>query len=237
MSFALASLLFMPMTPTVTPHVITEHPRVVSAKEHVQEELGEYFGAPVFIRIIKEDRELELWVQDNDGDWSVLKTYRIAGMSGKLGPKTKEGDRQAPEGFYRVTPRHLNPNSNYHLGINVGYPNPYDRALHRTGGLIMIHGSHVSIGCFAVTDSKVEEIYTLINEAFKAGVKEIPIQIYPFHMTEDRMEEEVDNEHYEFWQHLLPGYQYTEDQEAPYPDTDFKKPEKNKSCETKKDSV
>lgn len=194
--------------------------RVRKASENVQTELGEHFGKPVFIRIIKEDYKLELWLQDKDGLWDVLKTYEIAGMSGELGPKTKEGDEQAPEGFYRVYPGSMNPRSRYHLSFNIGYPNAYDRQLNRTGSFIMVHGSDVSIGCFAMTDPVIEEIYTLVNEAFKAGVSYVPVQVYPFRMSEERMEAEKENEHYEFWQHLLPGWQHTEIEQAPYPDKD-----------------
>ena len=195
-------------------------PKVLLARANVCYEYGAHFGKPVFIRIFKEDYELELWVQNEDREWELLNTYEIAGMSGDIGPKTKEGDEQAPEGFYRVYPKNMNPYSNYHLAFNVGYPNKYDRAHGRTGGLIMVHGSDVSLGCFAMTNEKVEEIYTLVNEAFKAGVKSVPVQVYPFRMTDKRMEQEKLSPHYAFWQHIRPGYLYTEEHNAPYPDTD-----------------
>ena len=194
--------------------------RVATARQNVQEEFGEHFGKPVFIRIIKDDRDLELWVQEADKSWRILKTYHIFGMSGDLGPKTAEGDEQAPEGFYRVYPRSMNPRSKFHLAFNIGYPNAYDRSLERTGSFIMVHGNILSIGCFAMTDSRVEEIYTLVNEAFKAGVSYVPVQVYPFRMTPERMQEEQENEHYAFWQHLLPGWQHTETTATPYPDKD-----------------
>lgn len=194
--------------------------RVATARANVLGELGAHFGKPVFIRIIKEDYLFELWVQEADGKWNILKTYEIAGMSGDIGPKTAEGDEQAPEGFYRVYPRSMNPRSSYHLSFNIGYPNAYDRKLKRTGSYIMVHGSDESIGCFAMTDPCIEEIYTLVNEAFKAGVPNIPVQVYPFTMSEERMKEESESEHYAFWQHLLPGWQHTESRQEPYPDTD-----------------
>lgn len=194
--------------------------RVDTARSNVQEELGEHFGKPVFIRIIKEDYLLELWIREPDGNWDILKTYEIAGMSGDIGPKTREGDEQAPEGFYRVYPHAMNPRSSYHLSFNIGYPNKYDKSLKRTGSWIMVHGSDVSIGCFAMTDPGIEEIYTLVNEAFKTGFPSVPVQVYPFRMTADRMEEEKDNKHYDFWLHLLPGWNYTEENKAPYPDND-----------------
>lgn len=194
--------------------------RDVVARQNVQPMLGEHFGKPVFIRIIKEEYLLELWLKEPDGKWSILKTYDIAAMSGDLGPKTAEGDEQAPEGFYRVYKSNMNPRSRYHLAFNIGYPNSYDRKLGRTGSFIMIHGDMVSIGCFAMTDARIEEIYTLVDEAFKAGAGYIPVQVYPFRMTPERMQEEKESEHIDFWNHLLPGWQYTESKKAPYPDKD-----------------
>ena len=194
--------------------------RVLDARNNVQSEFAEHFGKPVFIRIVKEDRDLELWVQEADKSWHILKSYRIFGMSGDLGPKTAEGDEQAPEGFYRVYPHSMNPRSKFHLSFNIGYPNAYDRKLGRTGSFIMVHGDILSIGCFAMTDARIEEIYTMVNEAFKTGTQYVPVQVYPFRMTDERMLKERDSEHFEFWQHLLPGWQHTETSCSPYPDSD-----------------
>ena len=197
-----------------------ESDKAAQARTRVLQRLGVHLGRPVFIRIFKEERLLELWLQAATGEWSCFSTYAIAGMSGELGPKTREGDKQAPEGFYRVTPKGLNPHSKYHLSFNIGYPNLYDIAQGRTGSYIMIHGGTASQGCFAMTDEIIEEIYTLVNEAFAQGTESIPVQIYPFHMTAHRMQSERDNPHYKFWQHLMPGYLYTETHKAPFPDTD-----------------
>lgn len=194
--------------------------RVLDARNNVQTEFAEHFGKPVFIRIIKEDRDLELWVQEADKSWQILKSYHIFGMSGELGPKTAEGDEQAPEGFYRVYPHSMNPRSKFHLSFNIGYPNAYDRKLGRTGSFIMVHGDILSIGCFAMTDARIEEIYTMVNEAFKTGTQYVPVQVYPFRMTDERMLKEQESEHFEFWQHLLPGWQHTETSCSPYPDSD-----------------
>lgn len=197
----------------------TGHDRAAHARHRVCDRLMPYFGRPVFIRVIKEERLLELWLGHN-GSWELLKTYPIAGMSGELGPKEQEGDRQAPEGFYRVYPSALNPKSNYYLSFNIGYPNAYDRSLGRTGSHIMVHGSNVSIGCFAMTDPGIEEIYTLVAEALQAGQSYVPVQVYPFRMTEQRIQTELDSPHHEFWQHLLPGWQHTEARHEPWPDAD-----------------
>ena len=194
--------------------------RDIQARQNVLPVLGQHFGKPVFIRIIKEEYLLELWLKEANGQWRLFRNYNIAAMSGDLGPKTAEGDEQAPEGFYRVFKSSLNPNSSYHLSFNIGYPNAYDRKLGRTGSFIMIHGDMVSIGCFAMTDSRIEEIYTLVAEAFKAGAKYVPVQVYPFRMTAERMQKEAENKHIDFWQHLLPGWQHTESRQEPYPDRD-----------------
>ena len=195
-----------------------EPDRVQPARERVACTLSQHFGKPVFIRIIKQERVLELWVKMEV--WKRIKRYAILGMSGDPGPKTAEGDKQAPEGFYRVTPRSMNPRSKYHLAFNVGYPNAYDRTLNRTGSFIMVHGGESSSGCFAIGDPAIEEIYTLVNESFLAGAAYVPVQIYPFAMTPERMAAEKESRHYDFWQHLLPGWQHTEATGTPYPDKD-----------------
>ncbi len=186
------------------------------ARQNTMDSLGAYFGSPIFIRIIKEDLLLELWVQQGD-KWRVLKSYPIAGMSGTLGPKVAEGDYQAPEGFYTVTPQALNPRSKYHLSFNIGYPNTYDRTQGRTGSYIMIHGGKESAGCFAMTDAGIEEIYTLVHEALLAGQESIPVQIYPFRMEAKRMQTEQSSPHYAFWYMLQQGWLHTELHQAPAP--------------------
>ena len=96
--------------------------------------------SPILIRILKEKSELELSKADRSGRFALLRTYPICRWSGDLGPKMQEGDRQAPEGFYNITPDLINPRSNYHLAINIGFPNAYDRANSRSGSFVMIHG-------------------------------------------------------------------------------------------------
>ena len=114
--------------------------------------------SPILVRIFKEEAELEVWKQDTTGRFQFLKVYPICRWSGDLGPKLYEGDRQAPEGFYTVTPELMNPNSNYYLAINTGYPNSFDKANNRDGSLLMIHGDCSSSGCYAMTDEQISEI-------------------------------------------------------------------------------
>lgn len=162
-------------------------------------------GQPTFIRIFKETRELELWLKATDNTWKRFRDYPIAVFSGILGPKTREGDMQAPEGFYTVTQKQLNPASNYHLSFNIGYPNAYDLAQQRTGSLIMVHGSDVSVGCFAMTDPLIEEIYLIVEAALKTNAA-VPIHIFPFRMTDERLQKADTSQHIDFWENLRPAY-------------------------------
>ena len=162
-------------------------------------------GAPAFIRIFKEERLLELWLARGDG-FALFKAYQICAYSGDLGPKLKEGDRQAPEGFYAVGPAALNPNSSYHLSFNLGFPNAYDRGRGWTGSHLMVHGDCLSIGCYAMTDAAIEEIYLVVEAALEAGQTAVPVHAFPFRMTAARMDEAVDSPWFGFWRNLKTGY-------------------------------
>jgi murein L,D-transpeptidase YafK len=166
--------------------------------------------SPIFIRVFKEESELEIWKQRNDGRFYHLKTYPICNWSGDLGPKTKYGDRQAPEGFYTVTREQMNPNSNYHLALNLGYPNAYDKSLRRTGEFLMIHGKCKSAGCYAMTDALIEEIYAIARESFLGPNDGIQVHAFPFRMTAENMARRANHEAYPFWRTLKEGYDYFE---------------------------
>jgi len=184
--------------------------RVQPKLERELAEKGLKFGAPVYVRIFKKERALEVWVRDGD-DFRLFKTYRICTYGyGTLGPKIKQGDGQAPEGFYYVSPDRLNPASNFHLSFDLGYPNAYDRALKRTGRALMVHGSCVSIGCYAMTDDKIEEIYALADGALRNGQRFFRVHAFPFRMTEDNMKKHGGSEWYPFWTNLKEGYDYFE---------------------------
>ncbi len=171
-------------------------------------------GDAVFIRIFKEESTLEVWMKSDTG-YKHVKNYFICAYSGGLGPKEKEGDRQSPEGFYDVKRSALNPKSKFHLSFNLGYPNAYDRAHNRTGSFLMVHGNCVSIGCYAMTDKKIEEIYALVETALKNGQKFVPVHIFPFRMTEVNMAEHSENKWFNFWMNLKEGYDYFEAQGLP----------------------
>lgn len=175
---------------------------------------GFRWGAKVFIRIIKEKQNLEVWVQQNNR-YQLFRNYKICKFSGALGPKTKEGDNQAPEGFYEVRPNQMNPNSSYHLSFNLGYPNAYDRAHAYTGSALMVHGNCVSIGCYAMTDEKIEEIYALMQMAFEDGQRVVQVHCFPFDMTDEKLAQYKGNRHFDFWQNLKEGYETFERRHTP----------------------
>jgi murein L,D-transpeptidase YafK len=166
--------------------------------------------SPVLVRIFKEESEMEVWKQDTSGQFALLKTYPICRWSGELGPKVKEGDRQAPEGFYTITPGQMNPNSNYYLSFNIGFPNAFDRANERTGAFLMVHGDCSSAGCYAMTDEQMGEIYALGREAFMGGQKSFQIQAYPFHMTALNMARHRTNPAMPFWRMIKEGNDHFE---------------------------
>jgi murein L,D-transpeptidase YafK len=138
---------------------------------------------PILMRAYKKESEIEVWKRGSDGRYALLKTYPMCRWSGQLGPKTREGDRQAPEGFYTVAPAQMNPNSSFHLSFDLGYPNAYDRAHGRTGAHLMVHGSCSSSGCFAMTDEAISEVYALARESFASGQRSFQFQSYPFRRT------------------------------------------------------
>lgn len=176
---------------------------VVDLQKH-----GLKLGSEIFIRIFKQEAELEVWVK-KDKSFELFRSYPICTFGfGGLGPKLKEGDGKAPEGFYYVKANQLNPNSSYHLSFNLGYPNRFDRAHNRTGSALMVHGNCVSIGCYAMTDSKIEEIYTMANEAISQGQDFFRVHVFPFKMTKENMAKHQSSQWYNFWVNLKQGYDY-----------------------------
>ena len=162
--------------------------------------------APILARIFKEEAEMEIWKKTRGGEFALLKTYPICRWSGDLGPKKKEGDRQAPEGFYTITPGQMNPNSNYYLAFNTGFPNAYDRAWGYTGSELMVHGDCSSRGCYAMTDEQIQEIYALARESFFGGQKNFQLEAFPFRMTALNMAKHRNNSNFAFWKMLKEGY-------------------------------
>ena len=171
-------------------------------------------GAPILIRIFKREFELELWMK-RDGAFQRFTTYPICRWSGGLGPKFQQGDHQAPEGFYSVDANALNPNSNWYRSFNLGYPNAFDAANGRTGSLIMVHGGCASVGCFAMTNAQIAEIWQLLTAALARGQKRFQVQVYPFRMTDETLKAYAGHPALPFWQTLKGGYDLFEASHLP----------------------
>jgi murein L,D-transpeptidase YafK len=155
--------------------------------------------------MFKREFELELWMRRGDR-FERLAVYPICRWSGGLGPKLVEGDGQTPEGFYTVDSRALNAASRWHRSFNLGYPNAFDRANARTGSLIMVHGGCASVGCFAMTDPVVDEIWRLVTAALNGGQKRFHVHVFPFRMTAENLGARLNAPWAPFWRDLSRGY-------------------------------
>lgn len=189
-----------------------EDGRAAAAARRVRPELerdlaaaGLRFGDPVFVRIFKHESELELWVRSGDR-YALFRTWPICTWSGELGPKLRQGDGQSPEGFYSVGRSQLNPASRFHLSFNLGYPNAYDRAHGRTGDFLMVHGNCVSIGCYAMGDAQIEQIYTLVAAALENGQARIDVHVFPFRFDRPPQADWHAQRWGEFWADLEHGF-------------------------------
>lgn len=169
--------------------------------------------AEVFFRVLKHERELEVWARSHsEVSYRLLARYPVCEVSGRLGPKRRQGDFQIPEGFYTIDL--LNPWSQYHLSMRVSYPNAVDRARgnrSQLGGDIYIHGGCATIGCVPVTDEWIEELYLIAVRARDAGQTSIPVHIYPTRLDEAGLRwlaENYGTDHvdYPFWENLAEGY-------------------------------
>jgi murein L,D-transpeptidase YafK len=171
-------------------------------------------GSQVMIRIFKKESELELWLQKN-GRFELFQIYPICMWSGKLGPKRREGDLQAPEGFYRVDVNQLRLRGKNSRTFYIDYPNPFDKSLGRTGSAIMVHGHCQSTGCFAMHDPAMEEIYVLVERALFQGQIHIELHSFPFRMTEVNLAAHAGSDWQEYWRNLKVGHDLFEDTRLP----------------------
>ena len=158
--------------------------------------------SPVLIRIFKQEHHLEVWESDKSGIYYLTSTYNICRYSGQLGPKLRRGDRQAPEGFYSILLKSLK----HQHRMDIGYPNEFDKQHNRTGDGIQIHGNCTSIGCFAMTDTLIKPLYQKVSRALRSGQQNVQVHVYPFRMTDSKMQENISNKNYSFWQQLKVGY-------------------------------
>jgi murein L,D-transpeptidase YafK len=173
----------------------------------------------IFIRAFKHERELEIWGSNSiAGEFFKLQTFRVAGQSGTLGPKRREGDLQVPEGSYQVN--RFNPQSRFRLSLGLDYPNASDRVRSdksKPGGDIFIHGDTRSIGCLAMTDEKIDQIYILALQANRAGLAPIYVHIFPFRMTAENLSAQSAKNpgHREFWREIKPIFDHFERHRKP----------------------
>ena len=225
LTLPLGLLLAGPTATAENPHPMPAitHPRALAAAARVRPTLerdlataGLHFGAPAYLRAFKQELTLELFIQKpNSHSFQLFRSYPIAASSGTIGPKLTEGDGQVPEGCYSVPPSAMKPDSRYHLAFNLGYPNAYDRAQGRTGSFIMIHGNRVSIGCLAMTDEKIEEIFTLCAAAQAHGQAAFRVDVFPFRMTAANLAAAAGSPWETFWQNLRQGYDAFEKSHIP----------------------
>ncbi|MBI3650685.1 MAG: L,D-transpeptidase family protein [Acidobacteria bacterium] len=197
--------------------------RVQTAMEEKGEAVKSLFAAKnldypakeIYLRVFKREGVLELWA-NHKGRYQLVKEYKICAASGELGPKRRQGDNQVPEGFYLID--RFNPLSNFYLSLGVNYPNQADRifgAGGNLGGDIFIHGNCVSIGCVAITDDQIKELYLIAVEARAAGQMKIPVHIFPARMHPHgmkRLEREAAQHPalWNFWRNLQGGYEVFE---------------------------
>ena len=213
----LASLLLLLLT--ACSHTVPDQPRSSYRSTTPQSAwmisrtnaAGVAVNAPVLLRIFKDEHVLELWKQRGDSFVQVA-TFEICKYSGELGPKKREGDRQAPEGFYEIKPYQMNPGSREWLSFDTGYPNEFDRYHRRYGSALMVHGGCSSIGCYAIKDGPMQDLYAVMRDAFAAGQSSIQLQIYPKRMG---FLSNLSGEHSDFWQQLKAGYQKFEQTRQP----------------------
>ena len=192
-------------TGTLTPDAKANAPLPAGLLQKISD-IGSTAKSPTMLRIIKQENVMEVWKQTQSGKFALLTTYKICAWSGGYGPKVVEGDRQAPEGFYDITPAQMNPYSAYYLSFNTGFPNKFDKAYGRTGANLMVHGDCSSSGCYAMTDQEIANIFALVRESFAGGAKSVQLEIFPFRMTPENLAKQNGNANMAFWQNIKTGY-------------------------------
>ncbi len=201
--------------------------RVKEAKEEKDLEMKKLFESKnlsyppktLLFRTFKKENIFEVWAKEQKTRIFVLvKSYEVCAMSGELGPKRKRGDYQVPEGFYYID--YYNAWSSFHLSVQINYPNQSDRILspHKKnlGNAICIHGACASIGCIAIQDENIKEVYWLMVQAHGAGQANIPVHIFPSKLDNaafNALKEEYknDKDKIALWENLQTGYQYFEE--------------------------
>ena len=170
---------------------------------------GLKIGSPVMLRAFKSESQFEVWVRRDDS-YVLFATYPVCHWSGTLGPKQREGDKQTPEGFYTVTRGQMRHIGRWPRSLNLGFPNVYDQVQARNGSHILVHGGCSSIGCFAMTNAVIEEIYAFVEQAIAGGQTFVPVHVFPFRLTDQNLAEQAHSPWHSFWANLKEGYDYVE---------------------------
>ena len=176
---------------------------------------GVKLGAPVLLRVFKSESEFEVWIRKDDASYVLFATYPVCHWSGTLGPKLREGDKQTPEGFYTVTRAQMRHIGRWPRSLNLGFPNVFDQVQARNGSHILVHGGCSSVGCFAMTNAVVEEIYGFVEKAVAGGQTYVPVHVFPFRMSEANLALQKDSPWQPFWANLKEGYDFVERAKRP----------------------
>lgn len=173
----------------------------------------------IFVRIFKSENIVEVWGNSaSKQPYKLLKTIPICSASGVLGPKRRQGDLQVPEGFYHINT--FNPYSQFHLSMQINYPNASDHILGSGGNLggdIFIHGQCVSIGCVAITDPRIDELYYICSKMSQNGQTRIPVHIFPCRLSDFKLKilekmYSAQSKKYQLWKNLQQGYLFFQSQ-------------------------
>jgi len=205
MRVALLSGVLLSVTAAANPHLDA----IRAARAADVKQLLAAAGLPspidtVYLRAFKHEKVVELWAGTRGAPLVLVKSYPVCAASGGLGPKRREGDLQVPEGLYEVP--EFNPGSNFHLSMKVSYPNASDRQRsdpRRPGGLIYLHGNCASIGCIAIEDGPIEEVYLIAHDA---KTRPIRFDIFPARLSADWLRQQADAEHAALWRELEPAF-------------------------------
>ncbi|MFN7498961.1 MAG: hypothetical protein ACK5SF_16325 [Hyphomonadaceae bacterium] len=177
-------------------------------------DLGLTLGAPVYFRLIREQDRLEVWVKASSGSYSRLRNFKICSKDGALGPRQGASTGQ-PEGFYTLTAAQMRPQGVGYLGINLNWPNAYDRGRGWRGAPSLLQAGCASGRHYGLTDQDMEEVYTIAYSALVNGQAAIPFHIFPFQMTSFRMLQVGQGPKASFWRDLEPAWRAFERTKTP----------------------
>ncbi len=176
---------------------------------------GARLGAPLYIRVLKEGGEVEVWAAGRDGAYIRFQTYRLCGAAQALGPRRRIGDQQAPEGFYLLTPGRMDASARAYLSLALNYPNGLDTARRWTGAPAAFAGRCAAAAGLGLTDPAVEELWALASAAFRAGQRAIPVHIFPFALTSRALRRPAPETLTRFWAELEPAWRLFEAERKP----------------------